>query len=119
MMASVTSIFNHIIASPLTALILFAIIIATVLYLWFFNREPAGLPPGPKGVPIIGNIAQLSLTNPCETLTKWAQQYGPIYRIYMANTLTIVISDYELVKEAFSGKTGDSLAGQQLHNPYP
>jgi hypothetical protein len=33
---------------------------------------------------------------------KWANEFGPIMRVDLATTKTVVISDYKLVKEIFS-----------------
>jgi hypothetical protein len=36
------------------------------------------------------------------TYNKWANEFGPIMRVDLATTKTVVISDYKLVKEIFS-----------------
>ncbi len=33
---------------------------------------------------------------------KWANEFGPIMRVDLATTKTVVISDYKMVKEIFS-----------------
>jgi hypothetical protein len=35
-------------------------------------------PPGPKGIPIFGNLFQLPPSYPGPQLAKWSQQYGDL-----------------------------------------
>jgi hypothetical protein len=44
------------------------------------KRLPAPLPPGPKGLPLIGNVADLPLSDPWETFAKWGDIYGMLPR---------------------------------------
>lgn len=93
------------------ALLFFLLITITICY-YFRLLEPSGLPPGPTRFPIFGNLPQFDIQSPHETFFKWTKQYGPIYRIYVASKLSIVINDYELLKSALSGPTGEITAGK-------
>ena len=55
--------------------------IAVVIFigLWLATRRKNGglpYPPGPKGLPFIGNALDLNLKEPHATYTQWAEQYG-------------------------------------------
>ena len=39
------------------------------------------MPPGPAGIPLLGNILQISEETILEDLTKWRRKYGDIIRI--------------------------------------
>lgn len=39
--------------------------------------------PGPKGLPLIGNLHQIKATKVHLNLQAWAEQYGPIYKLQM------------------------------------
>ncbi|KAG9291243.1 hypothetical protein G9A89_021745 [Geosiphon pyriformis] len=56
--------------------------------------------PGPTPIPIIGSLHKL--TEPMEnTFTRWAKQYGPIYKVKIGTRTLIVISDTEVAQDLF------------------
>ncbi|GAB1302450.1 Cytochrome P450 2C44 [Apodemus speciosus] len=63
-------------------------------------RTRGRLPPGPTPLPIIGNILQLNLKNIPASLSKLAQEYGPVYTLYFGSWPTVVLHGYDAVKEA-------------------
>ncbi|TYG77433.1 hypothetical protein ES288_D03G194500v1 [Gossypium darwinii] len=67
---------------PASFSFLVAILGISLLYSFWKARKPmAPLPPGPRGSPILGGV------------------YGPIYKLWLGNKLTVVISSPSLVKE--------------------
>jgi len=52
---------------------------------------------GPRGWPIVGNLAQIELPHMHEQLEGWAVQYGPAYRIRLAQRNVLVVSNAETV----------------------
>jgi hypothetical protein len=51
------------------------------LSIWLYSLlakkpSPAPFPPGPKGLPLLGNIADLPQSQPGVTFTKWGETYG-------------------------------------------
>jgi cytochrome P450/NADPH-cytochrome P450 reductase len=55
--------------------------------------------PGPHGVPVLGNLFDLDLHNPIESLIKMARTYGPIFKLSTPNDTRIIVSGVELVNE--------------------
>ncbi|KAH7863635.1 hypothetical protein Vadar_020188 [Vaccinium darrowii] len=71
-------------------------------YLWTFlksrNQISAPLPPGPRGLPIVGYLPFLS-TNLHQQFAELAHQYGPIYKLWFGKKLCIVLNSPALARE--------------------
>jgi len=52
------------------------------------------LPPGPKGLPLIGNAHQIPSINPWRTYKTWHGQYGPIITVRRGAEITIILGSY-------------------------
>ncbi|KAH9740742.1 cytochrome P450 83B1 [Citrus sinensis] len=92
------------------ALLVLGILFGLPIFLLFLLQKhrkntSAKFPPGPPGLPIIGNLHQFDATNLAFYLWKLSKQYGPIFSLRLAFRPAIVISSVKLVKEAF--KTHD------------
>jgi cytochrome P450 len=57
------------------------------------------LPPGPKPLPIIGNILELVGNQPHQVISKLSKTYGPLMTLKLGSMTTIVISSPDLAKE--------------------
>lgn len=62
------------------------------------NRKTSLLPPGPRGLPILGYLPFLR-QDFHRQFKELAHQYGPIYKIWLGNKLAIVINSPSLIKE--------------------
>jgi len=56
--------------------------------------------PGPPGLPLIGNLHQLSPTRMHLILEAWAARYGSIYQFRMGSKRIVVTSDPKLIEES-------------------
>ncbi|TFK45362.1 cytochrome P450 [Heliocybe sulcata] len=56
-------------------------------------RFPAPLPPGPLGLPVVGNAFDLPRSQPWITFRKWAEIYGPIVYVSAFGQSIIVLND--------------------------
>ncbi|XP_077733192.1 cytochrome P450 2E1 [Canis aureus] len=65
------------------------------------------LPPGPFPLPIIGNILQVDIKNVPKSLAKLAEQYGPVFTLYLGSQRTVVLHGYKAVKEVLLDHKND------------
>ncbi|PPQ65061.1 hypothetical protein CVT26_015757 [Gymnopilus dilepis] len=53
------------------------------------------LPPGPRGLPILGNMFQVPAQMPWFKFTEWSQQYGPVFSFNVAGQVYIVLNTFK------------------------
>ncbi|KAG1453542.1 hypothetical protein G6F46_007306 [Rhizopus delemar] len=70
-------------------------------------------PPNTTNLPIFGHIFALG-SCPSKQVTKWHEEMGPIYKIYMGNQLWVMISDPFLAHDIFV-KAGSSTSSRPYH----
>ncbi|XP_073442583.1 cytochrome P450 2C5-like [Dendrobates tinctorius] len=78
--------------------VILTLFIALIFYGW--QRNPYNFPPGPRPLPIIGNLHILDRNRPYQTLHQLSKKYGPIYTIQLGVEKVVVLCGYEAVKDA-------------------
>ncbi|XP_054442254.1 vitamin D 25-hydroxylase isoform X1 [Pteronotus mesoamericanus] len=65
------------------------------------QRRPSGFPPGPLGLPFIGNIYSLAASAelPHVYMRKQSQVYGEIFSLDLGGISSVVLNGYDVVKE--------------------
>ncbi|XP_005014115.4 cytochrome P450 2K6 [Anas platyrhynchos] len=93
--------------------LLFILILLLIVKIQYFQKSHVNknLPPGPKPLPIIGNLHILDLKKLDGTMIKLSETYGPVFRIQMGPTTVVVLSGYDTVKEALVNHA-DAFAGR-------
>uniref|UniRef100_A0A0B7BQ04 Cytochrome P450 n=1 Tax=Arion vulgaris TaxID=1028688 RepID=A0A0B7BQ04_9EUPU len=86
----------------LATLLVFAVV-SFIVYLWY-RRSDSRLPPSPlRALPIVGHLFYMdSDTRP--QFKKWREQCGDIFSLNMCGTKVVVLSGYDLIKEALVKK---------------
>ena len=54
------------------------------------KKPSAPFPPGPKGMPLVGNIADMPSVKPWLTFAQWGQKYGKCPFFPLAQRLTFL-----------------------------
>nr|KYP46475.1 Cytochrome P450 83B1 [Cajanus cajan] len=92
------------------------------VFLLFFFRYPRTLknknqlhPPGPRGLPILGNLHQLDNSNFHVQLWQLSKKYGPLFSLQLGLRPAIVISSPKVAKEALKNHDVEFSGRPKLH----
>ncbi|MEE6509282.1 hypothetical protein FKM82_025242 [Ascaphus truei] len=83
----------------------YVVLALTVLYIlnvlssWTEIKDK-NFPPGPRCLPLIGNLHIIDLKKPHQTLMKLSKIYGSVFSIQMGMKKMVVLAGYETVKDA-------------------
>ncbi|NXG44852.1 CP2K6 protein, partial [Psilopogon haemacephalus] len=91
-------------------LILILLLILSSQRAWKSHRRQ-NFPPGPRPVPIIGNLHIMNLRRPHLTMLELSKTYGPVFSIQMGLRTVVVLVGYDTVKEALVNQA-DAFAGR-------
>ncbi|XP_060545353.1 cytochrome P450 2K6-like [Pantherophis guttatus] len=84
--------------------LLLLLFILTVLLLFkmgsFQNNSSQNLPPGPRTIPVLGNLHIMDWKRPYKTMIKLSKEYGSVFRLQLGCQEMVVLTGYETVKEA-------------------
>ncbi|XP_017344207.1 cytochrome P450 2K1 isoform X3 [Ictalurus punctatus] len=94
---------EELLVQPIITGILLVIVFLLIVYFLFSDassQEENKEPPGPKPVPILGNMLQLDLKRPYLTLHEMSKKYGSIFTVYLGPKKVVVLAGYQTVKQA-------------------
>uniref|UniRef100_A0A671SIW7 Cytochrome P450 2K1-like n=1 Tax=Sinocyclocheilus anshuiensis TaxID=1608454 RepID=A0A671SIW7_9TELE len=86
-----------------TGTLLGALLMLLVLYLLSSgskSQKEGKEPPGPKPLPLLGNLLTLDLTRPFDTFFELSKSYGNIFQVFLGPKKTVILVGYKTVKEA-------------------
>uniref|UniRef100_H3C9Z9 Cytochrome P450 2K1-like n=1 Tax=Tetraodon nigroviridis TaxID=99883 RepID=H3C9Z9_TETNG len=87
-----------------TSVSLLGALLLLLLYLsssvTFSSDEDRKCPPGPKPLPILGNLLQLDLRRPYNSLMELSRKHGSVFTVYLGRRKVVVLAGYKTVKEA-------------------
>jgi len=83
---------------------LFFLLVAVIILLFFVynaqNEKPKNFPAGPRSFPLIGSLLSVGVDLK-SAFQRWRCQWGDIVGFKMGSELAIVISDFDMLQEAF------------------
>ncbi|XP_045160015.2 cytochrome P450 2C23-like [Mercenaria mercenaria] len=105
----VYDIFSYLTQLSITSFILVITVCILLHYIFFSKRYNPPLPPSPNfKLPLIGHLHLLE-HDMRKPFRKYRKQLGDVFTLYFGGRLTIVISGYETLREAFL-KNGELFA---------
>ncbi|KAK0236018.1 cytochrome P450 [Armillaria nabsnona] len=90
-------------------LLLLASVGALLLYhlLSSIRRRRLPVPPGPRGLPLIGNLWDVPTEYPWLTYAQWAATYGDVFHLDTPGNPTVVINSAQAVADLFEKRSGN------------
>jgi len=77
-----------------------------LITLWILLRpKKAPLPPGPKGLPIIGNVFDMPVDQEWLTFAKWGEEYGPLSSVTVLGTPIVFVNSAKVAQEMLDKKS--------------
>ncbi|KAK7437133.1 hypothetical protein VKT23_018756 [Stygiomarasmius scandens] len=74
--------------------------ISCLLFLYLVrSRNKVPYPPGPRGIPFLGNILQINPQKPWETFAEWRRTYGPVVFISLAGRPALILNTKEAAED--------------------
>ncbi|XP_073442599.1 cytochrome P450 2K1-like [Dendrobates tinctorius] len=87
-------------SDPITLVLSIILCLFFVLFFFGWNKNAYNLPPGPRPLPIIGNLHILDMKRPYLTMHELSKKYGPVYTLQFGVEKVVVICGCEAVKDA-------------------
>ncbi|KAF5371382.1 hypothetical protein D9615_009698 [Tricholomella constricta] len=70
-----------------------------VLHRYLTRKSKSSLPPGPPGLPIIGNVADMPTKKEWVTFAEWGKKWGGICSVNLLGRTMIIINSSEVMSE--------------------
>lgn len=81
--------------------IVWSVVVLVVIRHIFRFMKRRNYPPGPFGLPIIGNLLQVGRNKPYLALTEFARKYGEVVSIDLGTHSFVILNSIKAAKEAF------------------
>jgi hypothetical protein len=88
-------------------LFIFIAFLTLCLTAWMMEHNTLPLPPGPKGLPLIGSHYELPKKYPWLEYAKWAKKYGAIFSFKVFGSPTIVINSTRAATELLEKRSAN------------
>ncbi|XP_018429249.1 PREDICTED: cytochrome P450 2D15-like [Nanorana parkeri] len=90
-----------------TFVLAFTFLICLLLLDFVKRKKSRRFPPGPRGVPFLGNILQVDFRHPTVFFTQAKQKFGDIFSVQFFWQKIVVINGFEAMKEALINRSED------------
>jgi cytochrome P450 len=60
--------------------------------------------PGPRALPLVGNMHQLNRTRLHQDMENWSREYGSLFRVELPRATLLVVSDPEIIKQVLTAR---------------
>lgn len=88
------------------AALLYTVVALLVLRIFYEARWDHKLPPGPRRLPLIGNLHQAPTLLPWRTYHTWFQQWGPIISLQLGGSTVIILGSATAAHDLLNKRSG-------------
>uniref|UniRef100_A0A8C1E0T6 Cytochrome P450 2K1-like n=1 Tax=Cyprinus carpio carpio TaxID=630221 RepID=A0A8C1E0T6_CYPCA len=99
-MALVQPLLMHV---SITEALFATLLLFLVIYLFSISsssQDEGKYPPGPKPLPLLGNLHMLNLKKTYMSLWELSKQYGSVYTVHFGPKKVVILAGYKAVKQA-------------------
>jgi cytochrome P450 len=72
--------------------------------------------PGPRGVPVFGNLLQIDSTRVHQQVEAWCEEFGPVFKLRLGKRRVVVVGDHELISTALRDRPDGFRRTQRLED---
>ncbi|CCM02218.1 uncharacterized protein FIBRA_04298 [Fibroporia radiculosa] len=76
-----------------------SLVLLAILVSYLTGSVNPRLPPGPKPLPLLGNLHQLPSQHQYKVFTQWARQYGDVFFVKIFHKPVLVVNDAKAARE--------------------
>ena len=84
-------------------------IVLYIIYIFLIKKSPLEHIPGPKALPILGNVHQIDPKQPFLTFHKFFKMYGSAYRFKIFDKPGVVVNDFSAIHSVLVKQSADFL----------
>merc|ERR1712223_1229578 len=100
---------KEVIMTPTMYLATIAVVVILLIAIFKNSVRPPNFPPGPIGLPLVGYLPFLDVTNIGRSFQRISKRYGDIFSIMVGTKPLVILNSWPLIKEAMAKK---ELAGR-------
>lgn len=72
--------------------------------------------PGPRGLPVFGNLLQIDSTRVHQQVEAWCEAFGPVFKLRLGKRRVVVVGDHELIASALRDRPDGFRRTQRLED---
>jgi cytochrome P450 len=72
--------------------------------------------PGPRGIPVFGNLLQIDSTRVHQQVEAWCEEFGPIFKLRLGKRRLVIVGDHELISTALRDRPDGFRRTQRLED---